>query len=378
MRILYLITLAERGGAQVHLADLLRGFSGACDIALGTGETNGFLWDVARSLNIEVFRIPNLVHPMRPFADCKAVRETLQVIRQFKPDLIHAHTSKAGMIGRSAGYLSGVPVVFTVHAWGFASHATFLRRITAAGLEFIAARTKCQIIAVCEANRQLGLRYRVARMNKIVTVWNGIGEHSYRPKRDAGICPQIVMVARFVPQKDHATLIRALEGITIPFRLTFVGDGPLRAAIEEQARCLRERVAFLGERTDIVDILDDSDLLVLTSRTEGLPLCVLEGMRAGLPVIATDTGGIKEAVVDGYNGFLVPVGDTETLHAKLLALLTDAGLRQRMGHAGRMRYEKDFTVNRMLVKTAAVYKNILPIQLSERLVRFTGSTDSGA
>src|SRR3981081_4568790 len=120
MKLLYLITLAERGGAQVHVADLLRGFSPLYDIALGVGE-EGYLCDVAQSLNIPTYRIPNLVHPIQGIKDLRAAGEMIQLIRRVKPDLIHAHTSKAGLIARLAGFVTGVPVIFTAHTWSFSA-----------------------------------------------------------------------------------------------------------------------------------------------------------------------------------------------------------------------------------------------------------------
>jgi glycosyltransferase involved in cell wall biosynthesis len=358
MRVLYLITLAERGGAQVHVADLLRGFSNEFEIALGTGE-EGYLCDVARSLDIPVFKLRHLVHPMKPLTDLRAVREFLSVMRTWKPDLVHAHTSKAGMVARAAGLISGMPVVFTAHTWSFSACFSWQQQKISVPLERLAGRTKSPIIAVSEANRDLAARYRISHPDKLITVWNGIDDTPHRANPGAGSPPQIVMVARFSSQKDQGLLVQALNGIGRDFHLVLVGDGPLRSEVEARARALGGRVTFLGERADVAEILANAQILVLATKWEGLPLCILEGMRGGLPVVASDVGGVAEAVSDGETGFLVPIGDEHKLRLRLEQLLHDPALRVRMGAQGRRRYERDFTLPRMLARTAAVYRSTL-------------------
>src|SRR5262245_33577086 len=202
MRILYVITLAERGGAQVHVADLLRGFSGQCEIALATGE-EGYLTELARSLCIPVYRLLHLVHPMQPFSDLRGTRELMRVLRSWDPDVIHAHTSKAGMLARVAGTLRRVPVVFTAHTWSFSDFFPLWQRAISIPLERIAAWTNCRIVNVCDANRNFALRHLKVRPEMIVTVWNGIPDTGFRATTGAPGRPRIVMVARFADPKEQ-------------------------------------------------------------------------------------------------------------------------------------------------------------------------------
>jgi glycosyltransferase involved in cell wall biosynthesis len=350
--------LAERGGAQVHVADLLRGFSGKHEIALGAG-TDGYLCDVARELGIPFFPIPHLVHPMKPWKDARAVHEVLRAMKQWKPDLIHGHTSKAGMVARIAGCVSSTPTVFTAHTWSFSACFSWQQQAISVPLERIAAATNCRIIAVSEANRDLAVRHRIAQAEKLVTVWNGIEDTPLRAQPGAGECPRIVMVARFAMQKDQALLIRALRSIRHDYQLDLVGDGPLRSAAEAEARASGARVNFLGERTDVAELLANAHIFVLASKWEGLPLSILEAMRAGLPVVASDVGGVAEAVTDGESGYLVPVGHEEKLRHRLQQLIADPERRAYMGVHGRRRYERDFTLPHMLGRTNAVYQSAL-------------------
>jgi glycosyltransferase involved in cell wall biosynthesis len=360
MKVLYLITLAERGGGQVHVADLLRGYRGRFEVELGTGE-EGYLTDEARSLGIPVHVIPDLVHAVDPRRDARAIRAVARLIHRRRPSLVHAHTSKAGIVGRAAARMAGVPAVFTAHTWAFAEGVSWRRRLIGIPSEWLASRISARIIAVSEANRALALRYYVAPRSRITVVHNGIPDTALRAAPGAASVPQIVMVARFAEQKDQMLLVEALAGVDLPFRLALVGDGPRRAEVEATAHTLGldGRVDFLGERDDVAAILARSSVFVLASNWEGFPLSTLEAMRAGLPVIASDVGGTAEAITEGVTGYVVRQHDRAGLRDRLTALLRDPLLRARMGAAGRRRYATEFTLAHMLDRTAAIYEEAI-------------------
>jgi glycosyltransferase involved in cell wall biosynthesis len=169
------------------------------------------------------------------------------------------------------------------------------------------------------------------------------------------------MVARFAPQKDHTTLLRALARIDVSYKLTLVGDGPARAEVmREAARLhLNGRVEFSGSRRDIDLLLAQSDAFVLATNWEGFPLTIIEAMRAGLPVIATNVDGVREAVVEGETGFTVPRKDEAALESCLRRILTTPSLRASLGRAGRRRYEQLFSLQTMVQKTLGVYRDVL-------------------
>jgi glycosyltransferase involved in cell wall biosynthesis len=361
MHILYLITRAEMGGSQTHLLELLRGFRHEFRLSLATGE-EGFLTEAARSLGVETFVLPNLVQPLDPLRDVKALKEVIQILQRIRPDLIHCHTSKAGIVGRAAARAVGVPAVFTAHTWSFANGTSRMWKLIGTPSERLAARFTTKIIAVSDSNRDLAIKQKVAPEYKIVTVHNGIPDTGCRARPDRAGVPRIVMVARFAPQKNQQQLLSALADVDLPFRLTFVGDGPTRGAIEQQAGELGliPRVEFLGVRRDTDQILAASDLFVLATNWEGFPITILEAMRAGLPVIATDVDGVREAVFDGETGYLVPRGDTQSLREKLVLVLNNGKLRAKLGAAGRAIYEREFTRPVMLDKIAGVYWGAVP------------------
>ena len=359
MKILYLITRAERGGAQVHLLDLIRGFREKCEIEVAAGE-DGFLLEEAQRLGVGCHVLPSLVQPVSPRMDLRALRELVALLRKSGPDLIHAHTSKAGILGRLSGWLCHIPAVFTAHTWSFAEGTSWKWKLIGAPCERLAALVGGPIINVSEANRELALRYRVASPAKLLTIHNGIPDEFPDGRLDRDETPAILMVARFAPQKDHALLVEACAQLRDPFRLQFAGTGDKLAEIERKIEeCgLENRVEFLGDRSDVSQLLRRASIFALASNWEGFPLSILEAMRAGLPVVASDVGGVREAVIDGENGFVVPRGDRSGFARALQALLDDQSLRARMGRRSRRLFEEHFTLERMLRRTFDLYRQV--------------------
>jgi glycosyltransferase involved in cell wall biosynthesis len=366
-KILYLITRSEMGGAQTHLVDLLGGFRPHFDQVVVAGQSDSacaercgkrsYLTAALRELDIPLRTVEHLVQPISPRSDCRALFEIIRVVRAERPDLIHAHTSKAGVLGRLAARLTGVPAVFTAHTWSFAEGTSVKWKALGIPSERVAAKWAKRIITVSHANRRIALEKGVGSEEKIVTVHNGIRDDASRANPAAGNPVTLVMVARFSRQKDHETLLEALAGIRSPFKLLLVGDGPTLPVV--RAECVRlgleERVEFLGDRSDIAGILSRCHAMLLITNWEGFPITILEAMRAGLPVIASDTGGVAEAVVHDDTGLLVPPRDVGAVREAVTRLLESGELRARLGSAGRVRYEKEFGLSSMLRRTLTVY-----------------------
>lgn len=359
-RVLYVITRAEHGGAQTHLLELLRASVGRYTVALATGEI-GFLTNEAQALGIPVFLLTHLVVPLNPLKDLCAFVQLLRVIREFRPSLIHAHSSKAGLLARLAARLYRIPCIFTAHGWAFSEGVSGLRKWIAMPLEWLAGRLGANIIAVSRFDHDLALHYGVSDTSHICTIANGITDNAGRAHPERGGPPVIAMVARFNSQKDHLTLLRALSQVQAPFRLWLIGDGPLL----EQSRAyvaqlgLTTRTEFLGDCTSVRELLINTHVFALISRYEGLPISILEAMCAGLPIIATDTGGVSEAVRQGWNGLLVGRANERTLRDALESLLYDPGLRASFGKRSRTLFEKSFTIETMVGRTFEVYDHTL-------------------
>jgi glycosyltransferase involved in cell wall biosynthesis len=360
MKILYLITRADRGGAQIHLANLIEGFGGEFEPVVGVGE-EGYLTEHLRRKGVACYILPNLVHPIHPGKDLRAVADVWSLIRRTRPALVHSHTAKAGTVGRMAATLTRTPCVYTVHSWCFDEGRSWKWRVFGGLSERILEPFTDRVVNVSEATRQLARQHGLRCGRNMISIHNGLADTRFLANPGLGVEPVVLMAARFVPLKDHASLVRAITRINVPMRVWFAGDGPTRPSVEELCQSLgvAGRVTFLGERRDIPELMSKAHIFALSTISEAFPLTVLEAMRAGLPVVATDVGGVGEAIEDGNTGYLTRPRDDEHLAEHLVKLTADPGLRVRMGAAGRRVYEARFTLKTMIGSLRSVYQDVL-------------------
>ena len=360
-RILYIITQARRGGAQSHVLDLACSMRRDFEVVIATGE-EGILTSSCRKSGIPVHIVPHLERRIRPPVDARAFWEILNLIRRLQPHLIHAHTFKAGFLGRLAGRLLGVPSIYTIHTWLFGTQAMSpLCSALGAPCERLAANWCDRVITVSEAGARLVRKHRIAPQSKVVTIHNGIPDCSERAHPLDNRSPVITMVACFAEVKDHDVLLHAFAQIPPGPCLRLIGDGPKRAISERLAHDLKiqDRVEFLGDRGDVAPLLASSDVFVLASKFEMFPLSILEAMRAGLPVVASDVGGVREAVVHGETGFLVPSGSIPALAQALMHILSNVDLHLHFAHAARQRFIERFLYTQQEGRTRSVYLDVL-------------------
>ncbi|RYG75219.1 glycosyltransferase family 1 protein [bacterium] len=361
-KLLYIITKAELGGAQSHVLDLIRGFVNSYELHLAVGAL-GPLTEIAKQLGAKVHLLSRLQRSINPLADILAVRECVTLLRRVRPDLVHCHSSKAGIIGRLAGQFAGIPVIFTAHGWGFSPGVPRLRRKLALQIERAMAPLASKIICVSEFDYRLARDLKVGKKRKLVTVHNGIADSGSgsRLANTENQPPSLIMVARFSQQKDHPILFRALANVHEDWHLQLVGSGPNLSTCQELAQSLdlTNRISFLGDRSDVAELLTNSQCFVLASQYEGLPISILEAMRAGLPIIATHVGGVGEQIERDQTGLLVPANDAAALEEALRYLVRSPELRQRMGQAGRQKFENLFTSERMIAAIGRIYSQVL-------------------
>jgi glycosyltransferase involved in cell wall biosynthesis len=199
-------------------------------------------------------------------------------------------------------------------------------------------------ICVSQREREAGLAARACRPERTVVIPTAVDAEAAPPAHGGGRPPRLITVGRLAAPKDPLTLVRALARVHEPFTARIVGEGPDRPAVEAAIReaGLVDTVELMGDRGDVPQLLADSDVFVLSSRSEGAPLSILEAMAAGLPVVASAVGGVPELVEDGVTGVLVPPEDPAALAAALVRLLADRELRRRLGCAGRERVRDRF------------------------------------
>ena len=364
LRIAMVITRSDTvAGVQVHVRDLSKELiARGHQVTVLAGGTGPFLDDLNRN-QIPFISVPSLVRPIDPIRDTAALVHLRRHFKQLKPDLVSTHSSKAGWLGRLAARSLGLPSTLTSHGWNFTPgippRAAAFRRLA----ERIAATFTTRIIAVAQYDRELALSQRVGRPDQLATIHYGVPTipenlHAH-PEREPA---QIIMVARLDVQKDHSTLFRALSALKErDWTVELVGDGPRETQMRKLANELgiAERIQFAGLQRDVAERLARSQLFALTTNYEGFPISILEAMRAGLPVVASDVAGVRESVQDGRTGLVVPVRDVAATTAALDKLLSSGALRQEMGLAGRRSFEERFTFEKMVDATVAVYREAI-------------------
>jgi glycosyltransferase involved in cell wall biosynthesis/uncharacterized membrane protein len=359
-RLMFVITLAEHGGAQTYLSLLLPAVANRFDVTVAA-HGPGPLEDAARVAGVRFVPLEHVRRAIAPVHDVLGLVELIRLFRGERPDIVHANSSKAGVLGRLAAFVAGVPVrIFTVHGWAFAAYDGFAGRLYLWADRVVRPLTTL-VICVSHRERELGLRTRACASERSVVVHNAVDLRAFRVAATRGESPQIISVGRFAYPKDHVTLVRAMASVESDFRAIFVGEGPDQPALANEVRRLglAPNVALLGARSDVPDLLAGADVFVLSSRSEGLPMSVLEAMAAGLPVVATDVGGVSELVLEGETGLLVPRGDTTALAQALERLLRDEDLRRRMAASARARVEREFDLTSFQEAHVELYRREL-------------------
>jgi glycosyltransferase involved in cell wall biosynthesis len=377
--VLHVITRMIVGGAQENtmlscaLMDRER-FTSEIVCGPETG-AQGSLHDACRARGVSLFVEPALVRRPQPALDALVLLRLAARMRRGRYDVVHTHSSKAGIVGRIAARLAGTPVVVhTAHGWAFSREDPPRTRAMWIQLERFCARLCHSIVVVAKADRERGLGAGVGRPAQYELIRSGIEVERYRDtpvdraeaRARIGVPDRAFVVgsvAQLNRQKSPLDLVAGFARLAASrpdAHLVLVGDGPDRAQVERGvARAgLAERVHLLGQRMDVPQILPAFDVFALASRWEGLPRVFPQAMAAGLPVVATRVDGAPDAITPGENGWLVDVGDAETLGARLLELATDPKLAREMGERGRARVE-EFSARRMVEQLAALYTRLV-------------------
>ena len=372
IRVLTVITRLELGGAQrvvLHTVGHLERRTFEPGLAWGPGD---ILDREARALaDVERYEIADLVRPVAPASDLKALAALRRAIRAFGPQLVHTHSSKAGVLGRLAARLEHVPVVVhTVHGFGFTPLQSPLKRAAFLAAERIAARWTDHFVAVSRVNSERGVELGLWPRERVSVVRAGVGLDHFRASGNApaararlglsSVVPVVTQIGNFKPQKAPLDFVRAAALIAqrLPeARFVMIGEGPLRGAAEALARELgiADRVLFPGWWDDVPGLLAATAVSVLSSRHEGLPCAVVESLAAGVPVVATAVDGTPEVIRPGVNGELVPPGDPEALARAVADLLDDDERRARMAAAATEGLD-DFDLDHMVRDLEELYR----------------------
>ncbi len=377
-----LVLEATQGGTRRHVIDLLYGLDPARFDLLpvvsprSDGEFQPDLermWTEGRRVEV----IPMRRQPA-PLRDLLALWRLWRLFRRERPDVVHAHGSKGGLLGRLAARLAGVPRIYhTPHVYPFQWARGGLSRLVFLATERLLWRLSSKVVAVGQGQAEVALELRVAAPGRLTVIPNGVDAARFealaapanraRVRGELGLADgdlAVGMVARLSPQKGCGHFLRAARLVAAKHpeaRFLLIGAGPLLPYLHALAQDLgiRERVIFLGHRPDADRLYAALDLFVLSSLWEGLPYVLLEAGASGLPVVASRIPGCVELVEDGATGYLVELRNEEEIAARISELLADPGKRAAMGAAGRERVREGFRLDRFLELHAELYEGKL-------------------
>ncbi len=388
-KILFVVTQSEWGGAQRYIFDLATNLPPEnYEIFVAAGVDNDNRENLLTKLdekNIKSYSLKNLVREINPWQDLKAYFEIKKLIKTIRPDIIHLNSSKAGVIGAIAGRHAKIKkIIYTVHGFVFNEPLPRWKRSVYLWAEKFSAKLKNKIICVSDFDRQTGIANKIAKAEKFFTIHNGIGEINFLSREEArknlfsgkdyrlqdtrladataqrASYKLVGTIANFYPTKNLKSLIQAASIVTKKYPETIfaiIGDGQLRSGLETEINNLKlnNKVVLLGEKPRASSQLLAFDIYVCSSVKEGLPYSIMEAMRAGLPIVSTNVGGIPEMIIDQQSGLLVKSNDSDELAKAIINILENDLLSQKLSQQAKIDATKNFDLDKMITQTQEVY-----------------------
>ncbi len=359
IKVLRIINRFNIGGPTFHVTLLTKHLGQSFETKLiggvpDSGESDSM--HVLREYNIEPIVLEELQRDPSFTSDRKAYKKIKEIIREYKPDIVHTHAAKAGALGRRAAHKCGVPlVIHTFHGHVFHSYFSKIKTEIFKKIERSLAKKSTGIIAISEQQKkELSEIHKICPVEKIEVIPLGLdltrfnenkSENRTRMRAELALEEHdiaIAIVGRLAPVKDHPFFLDVVEQVAEKtkkrIRVFIVGDGSERELIEAHANEINTKhtglITFTSWIEDIASLNHAMDIICLTSKNEGTPVSLIEAQAAGVPVISTDVGGVRDIVLDGLTGFIVSQGDTKSYISKLLELIENDELRAEMSRNG--------------------------------------------
>jgi glycosyltransferase involved in cell wall biosynthesis len=381
MRVTHVITRLVVGGAQENTIASVLGLQkiAGLEVNLISGPTSGPEGSLESSLDGSpgtLAILPELVRPVHPWKDWIALRRLTGIFREHKPDIVHTHSGKAGILGRMAAAKAGVPILLHhIHGPSFGPFQGPLANWMFTAAERHAGRITTHFVCSAGAMARLYLAAGIGRPDMYTRLFSGFRVEPFlNARNDLALRKQlgfaandfvIGSVGRIAPLKGHADLLKAFRALLADCphaRLLIVGDGTLRTAIQAQTRSLglEGRVIFTGlvPPGQVPQLIGIMDCLAHLSSREALSRALPQALAAGKPVVAYDFDGADEVCLESETGFLVPRGDVAAVAKRLHQLATDPVLRERLGGRGRQLVKEEFDVDRMVDNLHNLYRQL--------------------
>ncbi len=360
MKILFLSTNADLAGAPCHVENLVNSFVKKAEISVYFGEDGSVAQRLMYVDGIHVGYISGMKSALSPLRDIKSTLDLIGIIKKERPSIVHLHSSKAAMIGRIACLFSNVPWVYTVHGWGWRGFSRYKKYLIFA-IEFILSRVPNGVfIFVSKSVADTGARQLKIHGENGLIVYNGVPDEDYIEEIFTNSL-KILMVARVSSAKDHESLVRAFEILSFRSQLILCGGGTDAPEFIEKVRDWAPKkfadIIFMGERSDVKELLRLSNIFVLSSNFEALPISIIEAMRAGRAIVATNVGGVSEMISHGKDGLLARRGSVLDL-VNHLEYLSDSKVRLRIGSCARVKFLSSFNNSKMTSAIWNIYMRI--------------------
>jgi len=388
MRVVRIITRLNIGGPSIQAIELTTRLAGrGYQTLLVHGALGGGEGDMRYLLpeSVSARHLPSLRRPLAPAHDSLALAQLLDIMRDFRPQIVHTHMAKAGTLGRvaaavynrTAGRGRAARVVHTYHGHVLDGYFSAAKTRLFLAIERGLARVTDRIVAISpNIRRQLLEDYRIGRPDQYAVVplgfdlsgFTAIDERARAEARRALVIDPaahvVTTVGRLTAIKQQALFLEVAARIAAgdPLAVFLIaGDGDLRTALEAQARALGidRRVRLLGWRRDLATIYAASDLLLLTSRNEGTPVALIESLASGVPGVSTDVGGVRDVITSDSVGLTAPDGDAPALAGHVTALLANPERRRHMGAAGRALVVAHYGLDRLVTDVETLYRGLL-------------------
>ena len=387
MRVIHVITRLIVGGAQENtIASVLGlGEKPGLDVSLISGPTSGSEGSLESSFANQpgvLTVVPSLVRPVHPWNDWLALHALTKLFSDRRPDLVHTHSGKAGVLGRIAAHRAGVPIIIhTVHGPSFGAFQGPVPNLVFKSAERYAARFTTHFVTVANAMTNQYLAAGIGRPEQFTRIFSGFqlepfltAQNDPALRASLGIAPidfVIGNIARLFKLKGHDDLFAVAPALVkeLPhFKFLLIGDGPWRQRFEQMATApeLRNHFIFAGliPPAEVPRYVGIMDVLIHLSTREGLPRALPQALAAARPVVAYDCDGAGEVCLENQTGFLLRPGDHQGIIDRLLQLARDAALRDRLGRAGQELVRRNFSVDRMLNDLYDLYLRLSNCELS--------------
>jgi glycosyltransferase involved in cell wall biosynthesis len=372
LNVMQIITKLELGGAQkiaISTAEKLN--REKYNVFFVSGNEGILVEKIKEIPDIKVYLMKELKREINPFYDILCLIKLVKIIKENKIDIVHTHSSKAGILGRIAAKFANTPIiVHTIHGFPFHNYQNLVINRLFTMLERIAGKFTDALIAVSNSDIKKGIEKKIGKKDKFFLVRPGINIQDFnknvdikRKKMEIGVnlnSKIVGMIGCFKPQKSPLDFIKIAKIVSEKYKdveFVLIGDGKLRKKIEKMIYFLnlQDKIHLLGWRYDVNELIHTFDIFVLTSLWEGLPLVYLEAMAAGKPIVASNVDSAEEVINEGENGYLFPVKDVEKAAEKILYLLNNPEICKNMGQTGKNKLTYEFDEDNMIKKLEEIY-----------------------